>query len=162
MDMLRSSILGKEFINYRKYTSDNERLKFYRSTINKNEIPVIVDSVDENIIEIFRKKYFINDIRIIKYGLELKMDKDSTVKDILKEIQIELLRAGKEKIFIENNIYLGLENGDILKDMDEKVIKIYKKNRNENDKILYILITYEETIYNYIMSIIRYIIKIFV
>ena len=41
MDLLRSSILGKEFINYRKYTSETDKGRFYRDTIKYNKIPGI-------------------------------------------------------------------------------------------------------------------------
>lgn len=159
MDLLRSSILGKEFINYRKHTSETERKRFYRNTISEKKIPVVVDSVDDQFIEVFRKKYFINNSRIITHGLEIKTDENSNIEDVLKEIKIVLLKHGKEYIFIENEIRIGLEDGSIIDNTEEKIIDLYKKHKNEKDNILYLLITQEKTIYNYIMSILRNILK---
>lgn len=43
-------------------------------------------------------------------------------------------------------------------DIKDDLGNIYKKHRNPDDKILYILITKETSIYGYIMSIIKYLI----
>lgn len=160
MDLLRSSILGKEFINYRKHTSEIERKRFYKITVSEGKIPVVIDSVDEQFEEIIRKKYFINNCRIIRYGLELEMDENAEIEDVVKEIKIELLKHGKEYLFIENEIRIGLEDGSIIDNKREKIKEVYKKYKNEKDNILYLLITQEKTIYNYIMSILRNIWKI--
>ena len=50
---------------------------------------------------------------------------------------------------------IGLEDGTI-PDMNIDLGTLYKKNRNKDDKILYVLLTQEKTMYGYIMSIIRY------
>jgi hypothetical protein len=161
MELLRSSIFGKEFINYRRNTTETERKRFYRKTTIDKMIPVVVDSVDKEIIEILKKKSFINGSRVISYGLELEMKEDSSMEDILREIKIELLKMKKEYIFMENDIQIGLEDGMIIEDKKEKLINIYKKHKNEKDNILYLLITKEKTMYNYIMSIIKSLWKMF-
>jgi len=157
MDLLRSSILGKEFINYRRYTTERERKRFYLNTTNIKKIPVIVDTVDKELTDIFRKKKFINRERIITYGLELQMNEDMNINDIIKEIKIELIKSNNEHIFVENDIKIGTEDGYILCKND--IIKdLYQRHTNKDDKILYLLITKEKSMYNYIMSIIRSII----
>lgn len=162
MDILRSSIFGKEFINYRKHTSESERKRYVRKTFMEDKIPVIIDSVDENIKDIFIKKVFVNNSRIIVWGLELQMEKNARIRDILKEIKIELVKKEKEHIFMEGELRIGLEDGTIINDENELVIDVYKRNKNVKDNILYILVTQETTMYNYIMSIIRHIWKYFV
>jgi hypothetical protein len=161
MELLRSSIFGKEFINYKKNTTDTERRRFYKKTTIDKMIPVVIDSVDQEIVEVLRRKKFINGNRVITYGLELEMKEDAIIEDIIKEIKIELVKGNKEYIFVENEINLGLEDGNIIEDKKEKVVNIYNKSKNEKDKILYLLITQEKTMYNYIMSIIRSIWKMF-
>lgn len=161
MDLLRSSLLGKEFINYRKHTSENDRRRFQRLSEISDKIPIIIDSVDEEISQMFRKKTFINDSRIIKYGIELQMDKKSYMKDVLKEIKIEMVKADKESMFKENNLKMGLEDGSIITNEELKVIDVYRKHRNYNDNILYILVTKEQTMYSYIMSILKSLLNIF-
>lgn len=161
MELLRSSIFGKEFINYRKNTTETERKRFYRKTTIDKMIPVVIDSVDPEIVEVLRKKNFINGSRVVTYGLELEMKEDAIIEDIIREIKIELLKGKKEYIFMENDINIGLEDGSIIEDKKEKVINIYKKSKNEKDNILYLLITQEKTMYNYIMSIIRSLWKMF-
>jgi hypothetical protein len=122
---------------------------------------VVIDSVEEEFTNIFRKKSHINGMRVISYGLELEIDVNSTIKDVIKEIKIELVKANKEHLFVENEIKLGLENGTIITDENEIVYNLYKKFRNVNDNILYLLVTQEKTMYNYIMSIIKSIFGIF-
>jgi hypothetical protein len=161
MDLLRSSILGKEFVNYRKHTTENERRRFYKTATGYNKIPVVIDSVEEEFINIFRKKSYINGMRVISYGLELEMDVSSNINDVIKEIKIELVKANKEHLFAENEIKLGLENGTIITDEKELVYNLYKKFRNVNDNILYLLVTQEKSMYNYIMSIFRSLFGIF-
>jgi hypothetical protein len=122
---------------------------------------VVIDSVEEEFINIFRKKSYINGMRVISYGLELEMDVSSNINDVIKEIKIELVKANKEHLFAENEIKLGLENGTIITDEKELVYNLYKKFRNVNDNILYLLVTQEKSMYNYIMSIFRSLFGIF-
>jgi hypothetical protein len=89
------------------------------------------------------------------------MDVGSSINDVIKEIKIELVKANKEHLFMENDIKLGLENGTIITDENETVYNLYKKFRNVNDNILYLLVTQEKTMYNYIMSIIKSLFGIF-
>lgn len=161
MELLRSSIFGKEFINYRKHTTETERRRFYKDAMGYNKIPIVIDSVDIEFMEIFRKKFFINGNRVVTHGLKLEMDLKSEIRDVMKEIKIELVKANKEYLFTENDIKLGLENGDIVNNENESVCELYKRYNNKNDKILYLLVTREKSMYNYIMSILRNIWNLF-
>jgi hypothetical protein len=76
---------------------------------------------------------------------------DLKVLDLIKEIKIELLR----KDYNYDNLAIGLEDGTI-PDMNMELGTLYKNNRNKDDKILYVLLTQEKTIYGYIMSIVKY------
>ena len=62
---------------------------------------------------------------------------------------------------MDNDLKLGLEDGTIISNEQIKILDIYKKNRNYNDNILYILITREQSMYNYIMSILKSLVNMF-
>ena len=76
---------------------------------------------------------------------------DLTVADLIKEIKIELVKKDYEYGFLS----IGLEDGTI-PDASLELGVLYKKHRNIDDKILYVLLTQEKTMYGYVMSIIRY------
>lgn len=151
--MLKSSILGQDFVNYRKTSDSMDRLEFSHRIRSKGigYIPIVVDSVDEEISDILgtKEKYSKSKIR---YGFEVMMHLDAKVTDLIKEIKIEFVR----KDYIDyTDIILGLEDGSILNG-DEELGNIYKKHRNEQDKILYVLVTKENTMFGYILSILKY------
>ena len=150
--MLKSSILGQEFVNYRKTTDKQQRTKFSSGVRSKGigYIPIIVDSVDTEISKALAKTDK-NYPRYIKYGCEIMIHMDLKVSDLMKEIKIELLR----KDYNYDNLAIGLEDGTI-PDMNMELGIVYKNNRNKDDKILYVLLTQEKTIYGYIMSIVKY------
>jgi hypothetical protein len=150
--MLRSSIFGQEFINYRKNNDTHTRTRFSESVRSKGigYVPIVVDSVDPELSKALATydKIF---SRYIKYGFEIMIHMDLTVTDLLKEIKIELIRKDYDYRYLS----IGLEDGTI-PDMNIDLGTLYKKNRNKDDKILYVLLTQEKTMYGYIMSIIRY------
>jgi hypothetical protein len=150
--MLKSSILGQEFVNYRKTTDKQQRTQFSSGVRSKGigYIPIIVDSVDTEISKALAKTDE-NYPRYIKYGFEVMIHMDLKVLDLIKEIKIELLR----KDYNYDNLAIGLEDGTI-PDMNMELGTLYKNNRNKDDKILYVLLTQEKTIYGYIMSIVKY------
>lgn len=156
MDLLKSSILGKEFINYRKNTTELDRTRFRKRTKN-GQIALVVDSVDKDIGEILSSKEtgICNGIfmRYRTYGIELILDKDLYIKDVLRQIKILFLKKNREDLV--NTINVGSESGDII-DPEMKLSDAYDKYRNNEDKILYLLLTREKSMYEYIMSIIRY------
>jgi hypothetical protein len=58
MEMLRSSILGKEFVNYRKSTVKDTRVQFSHKVRSQGmgNIPIVVDSVDKELTEALAEK----------------------------------------------------------------------------------------------------------
>lgn len=150
--MLRSSILGHEFINYRKNTDKHTRTKFSSNVRSKGigYIPIVVDSVDPELSKALATKDEMFS-RYLKYGFEIMIHMDLTVADLIKEIKIELVKKDYEYGFLS----IGLEDGTI-PDASLELGVLYKKHRNVDDKILYVLLTQEKTMYGYVMSIIRY------
>lgn len=148
--MMRNSILGKEFINYRKNTNEDQRKRFSDGVRKRGMgyIPIVVDSVDSELSLCLATKY---DTRYTKYGFEIILHMDLTIVDLLKEIRIEFIRRDYEY----PNLLVGLEDGTI-PDPNTILGDLYKKHRNIDDKILYLLLTRETSIYNYLISIIKY------
>lgn len=144
--LLQSSLYGKEFIKYKQNNTNTYRKQFSRS-INDEDIPVVIDSIDDNLSKQLAGK---DQRRIHRNGCELKFNKNFLINEIIIEL--------KSKIKLDQNkIYkLGLENGTILNG-NENIELLYKKYKNKDDDILYLLLTEELTIYGYIMSILRYI-----
>ena len=155
--MLQSSIFGKEFINYRKNTIEEERNGFSKKTRNKGIgcIPIVVDSVDKELSLLLAKKD-VNNPRNIRYGLELILHMDLKVIDLVEVIKREINSRNN----IDINITIGLEDGT-LPETSKQLGVLYKENRNKDDNILYILITRETTIYGYIISILKYLANLF-
>jgi len=160
--MLKSSILGKDFVNYRKITNENERVNFSNKIRKEGvgNIPIVIDSVDKELTLLLAKHDPVFS-RNIRYGFEVVLHMDQTIDDLITIIKEEMNKK-KDIVKINGsidflNISLGLEDGNIINIKDD-LGTIYKKYRNPDDKILYILITKESSIYGYIMSIIRYLI----
>ena len=158
--MLKSSILGKEFVNYRKITNENERIKFSDKNRKRGtgNIPIVIDSVDKELSLLLAKHDPIFP-RNIRYGFEIVLHMDQTIDDLIVIIKEEINKK-KEIVKTKSSIFdisLGLEDGTIM-DIKNDLGNIYKKHINPDDKILYILITKETSIYGYIMSIIKYLI----
>lgn len=150
--MLRSSILGKEFINYRKGTDTHNRTKFSDSVRSRGigYIPIVVDSVDPELSKALATKDQYQS-RYLKYGFETTIHMDSTINDLIKEIKIELIR----KDYNYTELSIGLEDGTI-PETNTEIGTLYKTHRNKDDKILYVLLTQEQSMYGYIISIIKY------
>lgn len=163
--MLKSSILGKEFVNYRKITTEDERIGFSNNIRKKGlgNIPIVIDSVDKELTLLLAKHDPIF-TRNIRFGFEIFIHMDNKVKDLINIIKEEMekkMDIVKTNISIQNlHISLGLEDGTIL-NINDDLGTIYKKYRNPDDKILYILVTKETSIYGYIMSIIQYLLSSF-
>jgi hypothetical protein len=150
--MLKSSILGKDFVNYRKNTDKHTRSRFSNNVRSKGigYIPIVIDSVDPELSLALATR---DDMftRYIKYGFELMIHMDMTVSDLIKEIKIELVKKDYEYGYLS----VGLEDGTMPESTTELGV-LYKKHRNKDDKILYVLLTQEKTVYGYIISIIKY------
>jgi hypothetical protein len=150
--MLRSSIIGKEFVNYRKTTIKHKRLQFSNSVRKEGigNVPIVIDSVDPNITEALSAR----ENRMMTYGKEMIFHMDRKVKDVVRDVKIILIANDREDI-ARMGVRLGLEDGTVLEN-DQELGEVYKRHKNEDDKILYLLVTKEETVYDYIMSILRH------
>lgn len=153
-DLLRSSIIGKEFINYRRTAEPTDRECFSGSVRSRGlgQIPIIVDSVDPDLSLLLATKRSHN----IRYGLELILHMDLTIEDLKNVIYQELQkRTNTSTVPMMPHITIGLEDGTI-PDVNIDLDTVYKRHKNKEDNLLYILITRETSVYNYIVSIIRY------
>lgn len=154
---LSSSIFGKEFINYRKHNSNYVRTSFSSRVRNQGNgyVPIIVDAVDQKLSALLSGcdiKHTTQ--RRWTYGLELSLHLESTVEDLLTQIETTLSNIGY--VLDKDVIYkLGLENGNFV-EKNDKIGTLYKNHRNEKDKILYFLLTTESTKYGYLLSIFKY------
>lgn len=172
MDLLRSSILGHEFVNYRKSSFKNDRIRFSNKIRNMGlgYIPIIIDSIDNDIsthlantmiynnesyCQLDSQKDFLNtyNINFSKYGRPLVYHMDNKLTDILQDIKT-LLKNNQR--FTHCQFIIGLEDGTFPA-IESDIGTVYKLHRNQADKILYLLVTKEKTSYDYIMSIIHYI-----
>lgn len=146
---LQSSLMGQDFVKYRKNNSQNERQQFSNNVRTKgiNEVPVVIDSVDTVLSQLLAGN---DSKRFNRNGKEFHFHIDLTIEDILLEVKS---RIKSEKTQV---LKLGLENGKIL-DGTNLIGDIYNKFKNQDDKILYILLTKETTIYGYIISLLRYV-----
>lgn len=159
MSYLVSSIIGQEFVNYRK-TVDFQK----RFIAEKNKLPIVVDSVDTKLSIALGSCSESKDTEprhkggAPKYGKEFSVDPDATVSDLLTKINklfyITSVTNGKTPN-THIKLILGLENGTLLKST-ETFKDIYAKNYNKKDRILYLLLTKETSMYSYILSILRY------
>jgi hypothetical protein len=148
--MLKNNCLDKEVINYRKHTDQDIRIRFSEKVRKSGigYIPIVIDSVDPELSLYLTTKY---ENRYTKYGLELILHMDLTITDLFKEIEIEFIR--RNHTF--KNLKISLEDGTITKPNDI-LGNLYKKYRNYDDKILYLLLAPDTSIYNYILSTIQY------
>jgi hypothetical protein len=151
-----ASIYGKEFINYRKYNSYVKKKMFINTTRRQgqNLIPVVVDSVDQDLsLQLSGSLHQKGSVshRNIQYGKEYSIDKNTKIADF-----IILLQGIVPGPF---NLKLGLENGTLLTDKNQTLGDVYKNHKNNDDSILYLLLTKETSIFQYILSIIRYLMR---
>lgn len=147
--LLASSLYGNDFIKYRLNNNITQRNRFSKNIINRyvNEIPIIVDSIDSELhISDKTNIYGFKE----KGGKEYHFHKDLMIQDILLEVK-KKLKLSEGKI-----LKIGLDNGKILNDTDI-VGDLYIKYKNQDDSILYLLLTQETTIYGYIRSLIKYV-----
>jgi hypothetical protein len=154
---MSNSIMGQEFINYRKNTDSRQR-EMYSSKIRNQgvgNVPIVIDSLDRDISLLLSGTDVINTSRRDwRYGGEFVFYLDTTIEDILNEIMIMLNSRGY--INTDNQPFrLGLEDGTLL-NLNDTVGNLYNKHRNHKDRILYLVLTKETSVYNYILSIFKY------
>jgi hypothetical protein len=88
-----------------------------------------------------------------RFGRVMVKHMDEPLSSIMRDVKIILLQQNKEHLI--PNLVLGLENGTI-PDQESDLGMLYKKHRNMDDKILYIMLTREKGVYGYVMSILSY------
>jgi hypothetical protein len=145
--ILQSSLYGHDFVKYRKNNDERDRNKFSSSVRTKGigEIPIVIDSVDEDMSHALAGQ---DAKRFNRNGKEYRFHMELTIEDVLLEVK-HRLKCDDTKV-----LKLGLENGKIL-DNKDILGDLYKKYKNQNDDILYLLLTQETTIYGYIISLLR-------
>lgn len=156
MDFLRSSIMGQEYINYRKSNGKDAR-NIFSNNVRKEglgNVPIVVDTIDKDLIELFRENAHLR-YKKKDSGKEYVMHMDQTLRDVIKEVKILALQRDFENIIRENELILGLEDLTI-PDQDSCVGDLYKTHRNSDDKILYLMLMKKMSMYGYIISIARY------
>jgi hypothetical protein len=156
MDYLRSSIIGHEYINYRKNNGKDARNMFSNNVRKEGigNVPIVVDTIDNDLIELFREHTY-SRYKTKDSGREYVLHMEQTLKDVLKEVKILALQRDLEGVIKENELMLGLEDLTI-PDQDSNIGNLYKKHRNNDDKILYLMLMKKMTVYGYILSIARY------
>lgn len=145
--LLQSSLYGHDFIKYRKDHSKSEREHFSHSVRIRGigEVPVVIDSVDKDLSVALAGT---DATRYNRNGKSYRFHMELIIEDVLLEV--------KQRVHMDKNkvLRLGLENGKVLEDKDI-LGDLYKKYMNQDDKILYLLLTQETTMYGYIMSILQ-------
>lgn len=147
-----------ESLNYKKYNSEHER-SLFSSKIRLEgigHIPIVVDSIEKDLSLSISTK----NIRgtCIKHGLEISLHMDSTVSDLIKIIKTKMIENNTNILFdlyLENNFIPIYENSQI------DLGSLYKKYRDPNDKILYILIKHKVSVYQNILDKIGNIVSYF-
>lgn len=157
--LLQSSLMGHDFVRYRKNHNQTERERFSTTVRTKGigEIPVVIDSVDSIISELLAN---VNSTRFNRNGKEYRFHMDLLIEDVLLEVKYRIkIHNEKNNIKIrldEKLLKIGLENGKIL-DNKDILGDLYKKYKNQDDDILYLLITQENTMYGFLISLLRFI-----
>lgn len=155
---MSSSIFGKEYINYRKNTSIATR-SVYSNKIRSaglGNVPVVIDSLDKDISLLLSGCDTVNESRRNwTYGGEFSFNLDRNIEEIIKEIKI-ILSARGLVIKDSDQFKLGLEDGTFVEN-NQSIGFLYKKFRNSKDKILYLILTKETTVYGYLLSIFKYV-----
>lgn len=151
MSFLQSSLFGQDFINYRKNNAHYERTKFSSNIRKQGNLPIVIDSVDNELSTLLGCN---NDSNYRNCGKEYIMNTETSVLDFTNQVNIDI-NTLSPTILNGKRLSLGLEDGTII-NTNLTLGYIYKKHKNEKDNILYILLTTETTMYGYILSILRY------
>jgi len=143
--------MGHDFIRYKKNNTPQERKQFSNTVRTKGigEIPLVIDSVDKQLSELLAGP---DSKRFNRNGREFHFHQDLNINEIILEIKSRIKLSDIDHKVLK----LGLENGKILEGT-ELLGDLYKKFKNQDDNILYLLLTQETTMYGYILSLLRYI-----
>lgn len=148
---MKSSLAGMEIGNFKQQNDKNTRQKFFRDVNAKlpNSVPVVLDALDKELSAILsgidtkntpRKKW--------TYGKAGNVNPNITLSEFVEyhtrnfpKTNKTLRVCNEDNQFLSNDLVLGF---------------IYNSYKNTSDNILYLTITYETTVYNYIVSLFKY------
>lgn len=137
-----------EIFNYRNIYDIHDRINFSNKIRNKGlgNIPIVIN-VNDLKMYLTNNKKKTGDYRD-DLDIEIIINMDCNTTQLIDKIKEEYLDKN-----INLNILLKLEN-DIILNKNDNLGDIYKKYRNQNDKILYIIvsITKFSQFLNYIYS----------
>lgn len=137
-----------EIFNYRNIYDIHDRIIFSNKIRNKGlgNIPIVINVNDVKMYLLNNKKKTGDYRDDLDIEIIINMDCDTT--QLINKIKHEYLDKN-----VNFNLLLKLEN-DIVLNKNDNLGDIYKKNRNQNDKILYIIvsITKFSQFLNYIYS----------
>ena len=148
---MRSSLTGMEIGNFKQQNDKNSRQKFFRNT-NTNtpaSVPVVLDALDKQLSAILAGIDTENTPKIKwKYGKAGNVNPNMNL--------LEFITFSTQK-FPKNNKTLRVCNEDNqFLDNNLTIGYLYNNFKNTSDNILYLTITYETTIYDYIVSLFKY------
>lgn len=147
-----------ESLNYKKYNNEHKR-SLFSSKIRLEgigHIPIVVDSIEKELSLSISTKNTTG--TCIKHGLEISLHMDSTVSDLINIIKTKMIENNTNILFdlcLENNSIPLYENSEV------DLGSLYKKYRDQNDNILYILIKHKVPIYQNILHNIKNIFSYF-
>lgn len=149
--MMRSSLAGMEIGHFKKQEKNSKtNFKFFRNPNAKlpYSVPVVIDAVEKKLSAILAGTDTENTPKFKWiYG------KAGNVKS---EINLAKFISDVTQDFPETTKTLKVcnEEGQFL-DLNLKIGYIYNNFKNTSDNILYLMITYESTIYDYIVSLFK-------
>lgn len=150
-------MFDNESLYYKKYKSESRRSLFSSQIRSKGigHIPIVIDSIEKELRLSISSKH---NNSYVKYGLEISLHMDSTVSDLINIIKAKMLENNTNILF---DLYLEQESIPIYENSQNDLGSLYKKYRDPNDNILYILIKQKVPIYKNIFHNIHSILTYF-
>lgn len=157
MDLMKSSIMGKELIRHRKEFTKTERIHFSSQVRESGlgNVPIVVDSMDTELQEILDTRH------TGMKGLRIIMHVDDRVYDLMKRIKIHLIEKGKDDLRLIQNLRLvlkkTLEVGEKDNFVDDFAIigKLYNTYKEKDDNILYLILTKDQTLWSFLIRLLK-------
>lgn len=148
---MRSSIAGMEIGHFKKQNNKNSRQRFFRDVNAKfpASVPVVLDCIDKELSAILAgvDTLVTPKIKWI-YGKAGNVNSYISLEEFIKfstqnfpKTTKKIKICNEDHQFLSNNLTMGY---------------IYNNYKNTSDNILYLTITYENTIYDYIVSLFKY------
>ena len=149
---MRSSLIGMEIGNFKQQNDKNSRQKFFRNAnanASPSSVPVVLDALNKELSAILAGIDIQHTPKIKwKYGKAGNVNPNITLTEFITQTTQNLPKTSKtlrvcdeDHKFLDNNLTIGY---------------LYNNFKNTSDNILYLTITYETTIYDYIVSLFKY------